>query len=49
MSTERRARIDRWHALWSELDRSEAYRLRGRIWLFGVSFRAFEANYRELL
>ena len=49
MSVERQARLDRWYGLWAELDRSEAYRLRGRIRLFGISFRTLEANYRELL
>jgi hypothetical protein len=49
VSSERQARLNRWYGLLSERDGSEAYRLRGRIRLFSVSFRTFEANYRELL
>jgi hypothetical protein len=49
MSAERQARMDRWYGLWAELDRSEDYRVRGRLRLFSVSLRTFEANCQELL
>jgi hypothetical protein len=49
MSTERDARLRRWHELWAELEQAEAFRVRGRFQLFGLSFRTLEGNYQELM
>jgi hypothetical protein len=49
MSAERQARLTRWHELWAELEQAEAFRVRGRLQLFGLSFRTLEGNYRELM
>jgi hypothetical protein len=49
MSVERQTRWKRWHELWAELEQAEAFPVRSRLQLFGLSFRTLEGNYRELM